>query len=100
MTSIILFRDLGNLFERKKKLMSISESSSIRIIGITDLFLKHQFGHSSQNKLFNINYNPKEGVLLIEADSKIWANELSLRLTELYNQFKNQEIKLNKILIR
>ena len=80
--------------------MGSFENDSVRIVGITNVFLKDQFGHSPQNKLFNINYNQKEGTLLVEAGNKIWANELSLRLAELYSQFQNEKVKLNKILIR
>jgi len=95
-----MFRSLGNLFEKKRNLMGSSENNSLRIIGVTNSFLKDQFGHSAQNKLFNINYSQKEGALLVEAGNKIMANELSLRLTELYSQFQKNKIKLNKILIR
>ena len=95
-----MFRSLGNLFEKKINLMGSSENNSLRIIGVTNSFLKDQFGHSVQNKLFNINYSQKEGTLLVEAGNKIMANELSLRLTELYSQFQKNKIKLNKILIR
>ena len=95
-----MFRDLGNLFERRKKLISSSENISVKITDTVDLFLKNQFGNSPQNKLFNIQYNPKEGTLLIEAGNKILANELSLRLDGLYSQFQEEKIKLNKILIR
>lgn len=95
-----MFRNLGNLFDKKKKLISSSENESIRITGITNLFLKDQFGHSTQNKLFNISYNQKEGTLLVEAGNKIMANELSLRLADLHHQFQEKDVKLNKILIR
>jgi len=95
-----MFRNLGSLFEKKKRIISSSANTDIKIIGIVNLFLKDQFNHSSQNKLFNIRYNQKEGILRIEAGNKILANELSLRLAELSYQFQKKEIRLNRILIR
>jgi len=95
-----MLRSLGNLFDKKKKLLGSSENVSIKIVGIVNVFLNDQFGHSAQNKLFNIGYNQKEETLLIEAGNKVLANELSLRLTGLYSQFQKKKVNLNKILIR
>ncbi|MBI2065303.1 MAG: hypothetical protein HYT62_04595 [Candidatus Yanofskybacteria bacterium] len=80
--------------------MSNSENITIKTTGIVNLFLKDHFKHSPQNKLFNIGYTQKDKTLLIEAGNKILANELSLRLTDLYDQFKKEGIQLAKILIR
>jgi len=95
-----MFRNLGNLFEKKKRLMGSYENSGIKITGVVELFLQDQFGHSIQNKLFNTSYNQKEGSLLVEAGNKILANELSLRLADLHSKLQEEKIKLNKILIR
>ena len=100
MTSDFLLRSLENLLNKKKRLINSFEDDSSKIYRIANNFLENEFGHTSQNKMFNVSYNQKDKILLVESGNKIMANELMLRLIDLYSNLEKEKIKLNKILIR
>lgn len=95
-----MLKNIGLLFESKKKSFSRSQDTSSHINNSIKNFLKEKFGESLRGYSLVIKYNSKENSLIITADSKIIANELSLQLADMNDVLKREGIKLNRILVR
>ncbi len=95
-----MFKNVGILFEKRRRLFQGSQDKSAQINQILKEFLKEKFGEGLQGCSIKVSYSSKENSLMITADSKIIANELTLQLAELSTYLKKDNIKLNRILIR
>lgn len=95
-----MLKNIGSLFERRRKIFNKSQDTTLQIKNSVTSFLKDKFGEGLKGYSLVINYNSKENSLIITADSKILANELTLQLTEMNDALKRDGIKLSRILIR
>jgi hypothetical protein len=95
-----MFKNLDNVFEKRKKVLNKSLDKNRQINAEVSNFFKKEFGEKIRGSSIVVNYNNKEESLVIVTENKILANELSYRMVELSEFLKNRSICLNKILIR
>ena len=95
-----MLKNISNLFEKRKSYLSKSQDKTVTIKNNFYAFLKNRFGDDIQSFSFVLNYNTKENSLIINTDNKVIANELTLQLLSINSFFKENGIKLDKILIR
>ena len=95
-----MLKNIGLLFESKKKAFDKSQDINSQINSSIRDFLKEKFGEDLKGYSVVIKYNSTENSLTIRADNKILANELTLCLAELNSVLKRDKIRLNRILVR
>ncbi|MDO8496604.1 MAG: hypothetical protein Q7S43_04135 [bacterium] len=95
-----MFKNLSNIIEKKKKLLIKSQDLSQDINKEVRNFLINEFGRDLEGFSFTLNYQAKDGSLLITTDNKMLSNELAIRLGALNDFLRDKKISLNKILIR
>lgn len=95
-----MFNNLNNLFEKKKNYFNKNQNKTSLIKSSFYLFLKNKFENKLKNFSFILDYDPKENSLTITTENKVIANELTIQLVSLHSFFKDNEISLDKILIR
>lgn len=95
-----MFKDIGNLFEKRNKIIDKSQNKSNQIKNIVKDFLKERFRGSLKGYSFDISYNSQENYLIVTAENKILANELVLELVSLNDLLRAKNISLSKVLIR
>ena len=96
-----MFKSLNSLVNRRIfKLKKIKDKDSLIRAAFTR-FLKKQFGESLSSKIYySLTYNDKTNSLIIKSDNKALANELSFRIKELAESIKEDNIKLDQIIIQ
>ena len=95
-----MLKNIGNIFEKRKNYFSKSQDKTTTIKNSFYSFLKNRFGEDVKGFSFVLNYDAKENSLIINTDNKVIANELTLQLMSINSFFKENNIKLNKILIK
>lgn len=95
-----MFKNIGNVFEKRKGYFNKSQDQITLIKSSFYSFLKNRFGDNLSGFSFVLNYDPKENSLTITTENKVIANELTIQLVGLHSFFKDNKIKLDKILIR
>lgn len=95
-----MFNNLNDIFEKKKKYFNKNQNKIDLIKSSFYLFLKNKFKNQLKGFSFVLNYDPKENSLTITTENKVVANELTIQLVSLHSFFKDDEISLDKILIR
>ena len=95
-----MLKNLGNIFEKRKNYFNKSQDKTVLIKNCFYLFLKNKFGDNLSGFSFILNYDAKENSLTVTTDNKVIANELTLQLISLNSFFKENNIRLDKILIR
>ena len=95
-----MFKNIGNLFEKKIIILSATQDKTIQIKQILKSFLENKFGDNLKGFLFEISYDKNNNSLTITSSNKIIANELTLQLVDLHEALQKDNIKLTRILIR
>jgi len=95
-----MLKNIGNLFDNKKLAINRSQDQTDQIKEKLHLFLTNKFGESLKGLSLVINYNSRDKTLIINSDSKVIANELTLKLSELIGFLKENKINLSHILIK
>ncbi|MDP3792886.1 MAG: hypothetical protein Q8Q89_04140 [bacterium] len=95
-----MLKNLGNIFEKRKNYFNRSQDKTALIKNCFYSFLKNRFGDNLSGFSFILDYDSKENSLAITTDNKVIANELTLQLISLNSFFRENKIKLDKILIR
>ena len=94
-----MFKNINNLFERRKSYLRKTQEKNTALKQILFDFLKNEFGDVFSDTI-KIDYNPREKTLIIVTQSKVLANELTIRLVSLHEFLKERGAILGKILIR
>ena len=95
-----MFRSVNSLLSKKyNKFLRANNKISIIEKSFKD-FLDNQFGAISQKIVYNLVYEGSKDSLIIKTESKVVANELSLRINELVRVFKEADIRLSRITIQ
>lgn len=95
-----MLKNIGSIFEKRKNHFNQSQNKNVLIKNSFYLFLKNKFGDNLKGFSFVLNYNSKDNSLIITTDNKVIANELTIHLIRLNSFFKDNKIKLDRILIR
>lgn len=95
-----MFKSLDKTFEKRKKILSQSKDKNLLIREGLNFFLKNEFNEDIKGFSLLITYDPKNNSLLITAENKVLANELTIRLPKMTDFLKTRDIRLDRILIR
>ena len=94
-----MFKNINNLFERRKSYLRKTQEKNTALKQILSDFLKNEFGDVFSDTI-KIDYNPREKTLIIVTQSKVLANELTIRLVSLHEFLKERGAIFGKILIK
>ncbi len=95
-----MLKDIGNVFERRKKILEKFQGKSLDIKDHLKVFLRDKFGNDLNGFSIGIDYNSQDNSLIITSGNKILANEITLQLADLAIFLKEKNIKVSKILVR
>jgi len=95
-----MFKSLDKTFEKRKKILSQSKDKNLLIREGLNFFLKNEFNEDIKGFSLLITYDPKNNSLLITAENKVLANELTIKLPKMTDFLKTRDIRLDRILIR
>ena len=74
-----MLKNIGILFEKRKNFFSRSQDKTSQIKNLLKCFLEEKFGEALKGYSFGVDYNSRENSLVITAESKTIANELTDR---------------------
>lgn len=94
-----MFRSIGGTLDRKKKNLIKAGENSSDINVIFDKFLSKYFVDYKNLFEWEASYNPRDGKVVINTGSKLIAGELSLKIKELAELFREAKLKVTQIII-
>lgn len=93
-----MFKKTTDLFYRKKKNIEDEILLKLKINKILSKFVKEQIIKKPDFE-YKISYTLNKGIVKIETDNKIIAQEIALRTRVLENELKKEGLALRKVLI-
>lgn len=94
-----MFRSLGGTLEKRKRQLIKTDTKSNNITDVFNQFLEENFREYKDFFKWGVEYNPNDGRVIIKTESKVIANEISLKMEQLARLFKERNIKVSKIII-
>ena len=96
-----MFKSVQKTFLKKKKLYENKESKTSEITKIVYKFLEANYPeHVIKNIDFKLDYDPNQRKLVIQTNSKVFANDLILRRSSLHNLLEEKGQNLKEVVIR
>lgn len=95
------FRSIGNFVSKKKNFVIKKENKESTLRDCINRFLKNEYSDYVLEKTkINLYYELKEDRLIIETNTKIFANDLVLKLAKLTEFLLKNSCKVNQIVIK
>ena len=97
----MVFRSIGHTVFKKKNLINKKENKEVLIKKYIKEFLENEYGSAVLERIkLNYFYEPKEDRLILEANSKIFANELILKLRRLTEFLTKNSCSVSQIVVK
>lgn len=93
-----MLKNTANFFYKKKKMIEKELDTKVRINDVLARFVREEVTKNSDFKC-RLSYTVNKGVIKIETDSKLIAQEIALRIKKLEDKLKDSKIPFIKILI-
>ena len=95
-----MFKSLNLLVSKRfTKIAKVSDKNSEIKTAVQD-FLKDQFGDISSNLEYGLVYDDTKKLIVIKCANKSVANELTFKIRELQEFFKNRKIKIERVSVQ
>lgn len=94
-----MFRSINSSLDRKKSDLAKTDIKTTSIVSVFNQFLSQDFADYKDFFKWVIEYNPKDGGIIIKTESKVIANELSLKIVSFTKLLKENSIRVSKIII-
>ncbi len=95
-----MFKSVNSLINKKYNRILKVENKNSNIENYFKKFLEEQFNKLAARISYSLVYDDKKDTLIIKTKTKIVANELSLRTSDLIKFFRSNSIKLGRIVIQ
>lgn len=95
-----MFKPLTGYFTRKKKNIEKNSTTNTGIDKIIEEFLIESFNSKELISLIKTEFNSQDNIVTIITPNKIIANEILLRLNNLYSLFSKNNLSSVKVLIK
>lgn len=93
-----MLRNVTNLFSKKKRSLEEEIILRAKIEGTLHKFLKEEVLKKTDIK-YKLSYTVNKGVIKLETDNKLIAQEIAIRIRTLEEKLRNNEIDFKKLLI-
>ena len=93
-----MFKNFKNIFSRKIKAIEDEIALKSKIDGVISKFVKDEILNRS-NLICNLSYKLNNGVIKIETDNKIIAQEIALRIRVIENRLRSEGVVFKKLLV-
>lgn len=93
-----MFRNFKNLFSRKQKAIEDEIALKSKINGVLSIFLREDILKKADIEC-QLSYSINKGVIKIETDNKIIAQEVALRIRVLEQKLRSEGVVFRKLLI-
>jgi len=93
-----MLRTIASLFHKKRKAIEDELNTKTKIDEILAGDIKTEILKNSEIN-FKLNYSVKKGIIKLETNNKIIAQEIALRIRVLENKLKDGGINFQKLLI-
>lgn len=95
------FKSAQNIFLRKKRYFNSKHQNQNNVSELFNKFLKLNYPDHLVSRLsFNLDYVPERRRLVIQTNSKIFANDLILKLGELNRFLSSETNNIKEIVIK
>lgn len=94
-----MFRSIGGTLERKKDNLIKTVKKNYDISQIFNKFLNEYFADDKNLFKWEASYDSSKGRVVISTGSKLIAGELSLKIKELSQLLKKENLKVTQIII-
>ena len=93
-----MLKNITNIFSKKKKVIENELDMKSSINKILDKFIKEEILKGSEID-YNLSYTTNKGVIKIETNNKLIAQEIAIRIRTLEGKLRSEKISFNKLLI-
>lgn len=93
-----MLKNIANFFHKKKKNIEDEIILKLEIDKTINVFVKKEI-LNNKNLDYKLSYSLNRGVIKLETENKIIAQEIALRIRLLENELKNRGVKFKKLLI-
>ena len=94
-----MFKPIGGVLDKKKNSLLKAEEKTSDIERVFNKFLNKYFSGYKGLFEWEASYNPKDGKVVINTSSKVVAGELSLKIKELGQILREDNLKVTQIVI-
>ena len=93
-----MFKNFKNIFSRKIKAIEDEIALKSKIDDVLSKFVKDEILNRS-NLTYNLSYKINNGVIKIETDNKVIAQEIALRIRVMENKLREEGVVFKKLLV-
>lgn len=93
-----MFKNFKNIFSNKQKAIEEEIALKSKINNVLSVFLKEEILKGA-NIEYQLSYTLNKGIVKIETDNKIIAQEVALRIRVLEEKLRSEGIVFRKVLI-
>lgn len=94
-----MFRSIGDTLDKKRDNLVKTREKGSDINRIFNKFLNIYFTEYKELFKWEASYNPENGKVIINTGSKLIASELSLKIKELSQLLKEEDLRVIQIII-
>ena len=94
-----MLKNITNIFSRRRKIIEEEIDLKARIDEILTKFIKEDVLNNKSGLNYKLSYTVNKGIIRIDIDNKIIAQEIALRIRNLESKLRNYNISFKKLLI-
>ncbi|MBI2674355.1 MAG: hypothetical protein HYX22_01290 [Candidatus Yanofskybacteria bacterium] len=93
-----MLRNITSLFHKKRKAIEDELSMKIKVDGVLAKFVKEEVLKNADLDYFP-SYTINKGIIKIETDNKIIAQEIALRIRTIEDRLRKEGVEFRKVLV-
>ena len=93
-----MFRNITSLFHKKRKVIEDELSTKLKVDEVLTKFVKEEILKNTDID-YHLSYTVNKGVIKIDIDNKLIAQEIALRIKGLEDKLKKEGVVFRKVLI-
>lgn len=94
-----MFKNITGIFSGRKKTIEEEINLKSKIDEILTKFVKEDVLNKKADFEYRLSYTVNKGIIRIETDNKLIAQEIALRIKNLEDKLRNNNISFKKLLI-
>ena len=93
-----MLKNITNLFHKRKKNIEDELATKAIVDEVVGRFVKEELLKNA-NVEYKLSYTLNKGVIKLETDNKLIAQEIALRIRSIENKLRNEGVVFNKLLV-
>lgn len=94
-----MFKNVANFFSKKQKAIQNEIALKSKMDEVLSRFIKERIMPKTEDAKLNLSYTIKNGIIKLETNNKLLAQEIALRIRGLEEVLKNEGVNFKKLLI-